>query len=407
MSPDEERNARGEANRAILVVVFATILIDFIGFSVLIPVLPLFAERLGATPVQVGLILALYALSQLLFLPMWGWISDRIGRRPVLLVSLLGTTGSFVLLAFAPTIAWVYAARIIAGFFAASIGTAQAVVTDVTDASERASGMGVIGAAFGAGMIVGPILGGGLATVSAHAPFIGVAVLAGASLVLAWFALPETRPPELERPRWNELGRALVPTPIVVFFQVHDRRIATYLGLFFVFFTSFAVLEAMATLFMARRFAKDEVDAAIFFAWIGVFLVLTQGILLRRLVGVVGEARLLIGGLALMSIGIAGISVVPNYPTFFALGAVIAVGQGISFPPFTSLYSKACRSEQAGELLGQSNAMATFGRVVGSIGGGWALQSDLGLPFLASGALMAFGLVVFLVFRRGLVQGLE
>lgn len=388
-------------------VVFATILIDFIGFSVLIPVLPLFAERLGASPIQVGLILSLYALAQLLFLPMWGWVSDRIGRRPVLLFSLAGTTGSFILLSVAPTLEWVYAARVAAGFFAASIGTAQAVVTDVTDASERASGMGVIGAAFGAGMIVGPILGGTLATVSPHAPFIGVAGLAGASFILAWFALPETRPADADPPRWNELGRALVPAPLLVFFQVHDRRIATYLGLFFIFFTSIAVLEAMATLFMARRFGKDEVDAAFFFAWIGLFLVLTQGVFLRRLVDMAGEARLLMIGIALMSIGIAAISVVPNYPTFFVLGAVIAIGQGISFPPFASLFSKACRTEQAGELLGQSNAMATFGRVVGSVAGGWALEEHVGLPFLASGLLMAVGLAVFLLFRRSLVDGLE
>ena len=140
-------------SRAVLIVVFTTILIDFIGFSVLIPVLPLFADRLGATPLQIGLIL----------LPLWGWASDRMGRRPVLLFSLLGTAASFVLLAGAETIALVYVARILAGFFAASIGTAQAVVTDVTPPSERAGGMGVIGAAFGIGMVVGPMLGGGLA----------------------------------------------------------------------------------------------------------------------------------------------------------------------------------------------------------------------------------------------------
>ena len=115
------------ASRTVLMVVFATILIDFIGFSVLIPVLPLFAERLGASPFQVGLILTVYALAQLLFLPAWGWVSDRIGRRPVILVSLFGTVCSFVLLAFADSIGVIYAARALAGFFAASIGTAQAV----------------------------------------------------------------------------------------------------------------------------------------------------------------------------------------------------------------------------------------------------------------------------------------
>ena len=312
---DDTATPKPPGSRATLGVVFATILIDFIGFSVLIPVLPLFAERLGADSVQVGLILSLYALSQLLFLPMWGWVSDRIGRRPVLLVSLLGTAASFVVLALAESIGWIYFARIAAGFFAASIGTAQAVVTDVTDASERAGGMGLIGAAFGAGMIVGPILGGGLASIDEYAPFYGVAILAGLSFVFAWVALPETKPPELE-PRWGELGRSLIPTPIRLLTEVHDRRIAVYLGLFFILFTSFSVLEAMGTLFMARRFGKSELDAAIFFAWIGLFLVLTQGVLLRRLVDMAGEAKLLIAGLIILSFGIAAIAVVPSYPAF-------------------------------------------------------------------------------------------
>jgi MFS family permease len=148
------------SSRAVLLVVFTTILIDFVGYTVLIPVLPLYAERLGASDLQVALILAVYALAQLLFLPAWGWVSDRIGRRPVILVSLFGTVCSFVVLAFAESIAMIYVARVLAGFFAASIGAAQAVVTDVTPPAERAGGMGVIGAAFGAGMVVGSVLGG-------------------------------------------------------------------------------------------------------------------------------------------------------------------------------------------------------------------------------------------------------
>jgi MFS family permease len=161
--PDPEAGSSGSA-RTVLLIVFVTILIDFVGFSVLVPVLPLYAERLGAAPHQVGLILAFYALAQLVFLPAWGWVSDRVGRRPVLLVSLLGTAISFALLAHADTIPMIYLARVLGGFFAASIGTAQAVVTDVTSAKERAGGMGTIGAAFGMGMILGPVLGGTLAT---------------------------------------------------------------------------------------------------------------------------------------------------------------------------------------------------------------------------------------------------
>jgi len=141
-------------------VIFATILIDFIGYSILIPVLPHFVSSLGIDAFWIGLITALYALGLVLFLPLWGWISDRVGRRPVILVSLLGTALSFVLLALSRTLATILIARFFGGFFGASIGTAQAAITDLTDDDSRAQGMGVIGAASGIGLVLGTALGG-------------------------------------------------------------------------------------------------------------------------------------------------------------------------------------------------------------------------------------------------------
>jgi multidrug resistance protein len=399
----------GERNRRLtLAVVFATILIDFVGFSVLIPVLPLFAARLGASYVQVGWIVSLYGLAQLLFLPVWGWVSDRVGRRPVLLISLLGTAASFVLLAVAESIAVVYVARVFAGFFAASIGTAQAVITDLTPPAGRARGMGLIHAAFGASMVVGPAAGGVLAALHEQAPFYAIALLAGANWLLAWATLPESRPPDLARPAWRELARSFVPTPLSLLARVHDRRIALFLVLFFVFFAAFAVVEAMGTLYLARRFGADELDAALVFAWIGLFLAGTPVSVLGRLVDWFGEVPILVAGFALMAVGIAGVAWVPSYAWFFALGPVIAIGNGLGFPSFTSLFTKACRAEQSGELLGQSNSMATAGRVVGAVGGG-ALMSErfLAAPFLASSALLTAGLVLFLLLRPRLLRGLE
>lgn len=391
--------------RATLFVVFATILIDFIGFSVLIPVLPLFADRLGASALQVGLILSLYALAQLLFLPVWGWVSDRVGRRPVLLVSLLGTAASFVLLAGAERIETIYLSRVLAGFFAASIGTAQAVVTDVTTPTQRASGMGLIGAAFGAGMVVGPMLGGGLAAVDEKLPFYAIAVLALANAVLAWFCIPESRPASLPRPPWSDLGRSLVPTPIRLMMAVHDRRVGVFLVLFFIVFSAFAVLESMITLYLGRRFHADELDVAGVFAWIGLFLALTQGVLLPRLVEAVGEWRLVVLGLGIMAVGIGAVAFVPNLGWLYALGPLIAFGNGIAFPSFTSLYSQACRAEEAGELLGQSQSMATAGRIVGPIGAGALMRSfGLGVPFVVAGLVLA-GALVLMVVLRPVLQG--
>jgi DHA1 family tetracycline resistance protein-like MFS transporter len=392
------------ASRGVLLVVFATILIDFVGYTVLIPVLPLYAERLGATPIEIAAILTVYALAQLLFLPAWGWVSDRYGRRPVILASLLGTAGSFVLLAASDGIGMIYAARILAGFFAASIGTAQAVVTDVTTPSDRARGMGVIGAAFGAGMVLGPMIGGLMAQVGPQAPFYSVAALALANLAVAWLALPESRRGTASTPAWKELRRALVPTPIRLVAAVHERRIGLFLYLFFHLFTAFAVLEALTTLYASVRFGKQAIDIGLLFMWIGVVLIVTQGILLRRLVALAGEARLVAVGVLTMAAGLAGVALAPSFEWFYAVGSVVAFGNGITFPAFTSLYSKACQAENAGELLGQSQAMATTGRIVGPMVGGWLMESvSLGTPFLAAGALMLLALGLFYAMRDSLL----
>jgi MFS family permease len=394
--------------RLTLSVVFVTILIDFVGFSVLIPVLPLFADRLGASSLQVGWIVALYGLAQLLFLPVWGWVSDRVGRRPVILVSLLGTAVSFAVLATAESIPVVYLARALTGLFAGSIGAAQAAVTDLTPEAERTSGMGLIGAAFGASLVVGPAAGGALAALHEQAPFYAIVVVAGANFLLAWLALPESRPENLPRPPWTDLARALVPTPLRLLARVHDRRIALFLVLFFVFFAAFAVVEAMGTLYLGKRFGADELDCSLVFAWIGLFLIGTQAGPLGRLVDWFGEVRLLMIGFALMSVGIAAVAWVPSYGWFFAIGPIIAIGHGLAFPSFTSLFTRLCRAEQAGELLGQSNSMATAGRIVGAVGGG-ALMSErfLGAPFLAASALLVIGLSIFLALRPLLLRDIE
>jgi MFS family permease len=164
----------------------------------------------------------------------------------------------------------------------------------------------------------------------------------------------------------------------------------------------------MGTLYLGRRFGASELDAALVFAWIGLFLVGTQAGVLGRLVDWFGEVRLLVVGFALMAIGIALVAWVPGYGWFFAIGPVIAVGNGLGFPAFTSLFTRACRAEEAGELLGQSNSMATAGRIVGAIGGG-ALMSErfLAAPFLAASVLLTTGLVLFLAFRPLLLRGIE
>ena len=402
----------GGVRRRTLWLVFATILIDFVGFSVLIPVLPLYVARLGASSVQVGLILSLYAIAQLLFLPAWGWLSDRIGRRPVLLISLGGTVAAFLLLAVAESVTEVYLARVLGGFFAASIGTAQAVVTDVTPPEERARGMGLIGAAFGLGFVLGNPIGGWLGAIEERLPFYAIAALALANLLLALWLLPESKPPRPGPMRWAGLLRSLVPAPLRLPLafrrskgRPEERRIPLYLYLFFHMFTAFAALEAMFSLYLNGRFAVGPLGVGVLFGYIGLFIALTQGVVVGRLAERFGEAKLVITGLVAMGIGLFGVAAAPSYGWILAIGPVVALGNGIAFPSFTSLYSRACHTDKAGEFLGDSQSMATAGRIVGPLWAGLAMgEISLAAPFWIAGGLMLAAAAIFHAWRGRLLD---
>lgn len=408
------RDAAGAApgsappTRTVLGIVFTTILIDFSGFSILIPVLPLYARSLGASPFEYGLMVALYAMTQLLFLPAWGWVSDRVGRRPVILVSLLGTAGSFALLAVSDSLPEIYVARALGGFFAASVGTAQAVITDATSSAERARGMGLIGAAFGLGFVVGNALGGELAAWHPRLPFVTVVLLSLLNFAVAWRHLPESHAPGATARGWRDLRRTLVPAPVRLLRAQHSPRVGLYLGLFFLLFTAFAAFEAMLALFLREEFGLGARSAGWLFAYIGLFIALTQGVLLGRLVHRFGESRLVRVGLAIMGAGFACVAFAPSYPWFYLVGPMIALGNGIAFPCFTSLFSKACHRDRAGELLGDSQSMATTGRVVGPVWAGMALGGIApGAPFLIGSAITLFVLLVFHARRTLLVEDTE
>ncbi|HEX2189860.1 MAG TPA: MFS transporter, partial [Longimicrobiaceae bacterium] len=184
------------ARRSPLTIVFLTVFLDLVGFGIVIPLLPLYAERFGAGPVAVTWLVAVYSLMQLVFAPWWGSLSDRVGRRPVLLVGLFGSAASYLLFGLAGSLAALFAGRALAGIMGANVGVAQAYIADVTPPEERAKGMGLIGAAFGLGFIFGPALGGTLAHFGHAVPFLGAAALAAVNGCLGLALLPESLPPE-------------------------------------------------------------------------------------------------------------------------------------------------------------------------------------------------------------------
>jgi MFS family permease len=382
-------------SRLAIGVIFTTILIDFVGFSILIPVLPRFEVTLGINDFHVGLITALYSLGLVLFLPLWGWVSDRVGRRPVLLVSLLGTAVSFVLLALAHSLTAVLAARFLGGFFGASIGTAQAYMTDLTDEYSRAQGMGTLGAASGLGLMLGTALGGVLGSIDPILPFYATAGVAAVNFVLAALALPESRGTAHPHPGKHEFMRVLIPAPLLIAASTHDSSQRIYLYLFFHIFFAFSAIESMFPLFAAARLGWGELPTGLFMAGICVVLGGSQGLLAGPLSRRWGEPMLTAVGIAITGTSIVGLSLCHSIATLTPFGIGIALGSGIALPAFTSLFSKVCGAHEAGAALSQSQAMVHTGRTLGALCWGWLfLRGGAGAPFMVAGATLLASLAV-------------
>jgi len=396
--------AKQRGSRLAVGIIFTTILIDFLGYSILIPVLPHFVGQLGVDAFGIGLITALYALGLVLFLPLWGWISDRIGRRPVLLVSLLGTAGSFLMLALANSLPQVLVARFLGGFFGASIGTAQAAISDLTDDSSRAQGMGVIGAASGLGLVLGTALGGALGEIGPAVPFYATAAVAAANFLLAAAALPESKGPLPEAAGSHGFARALVPAPFWVFARTHSRSQRLYLLLFLHLFFAFSVIEAMFPLFAAARFGWSELDVGLFMATIALVLGGTQGLLVGPLSRIWGEPAMTAVGFALTGLSIAGLALSPTVPILCVCAVGVALGAGIAFPAFTSLFSKASGAHETGAAMSRSQAMIHTGRALGALCWGYVFASaGAGMPFILAGAVLLAALAIFLAGARVLL----
>lgn len=375
--------ARG---RSPLAVLFLTVFLDLVGFGIVIPLLPLYAQRFGAGPVAVTWLVAVYSLMQFFFAPWWGRLSDRIGRRPVLLVGIAGASLSYLAFGLSGSLWMLFAARAVNGIMGANVGVAQAYIADVTPPAERARGMGLIGAGFGLGFIFGPAIGGVLSRVDPAAPFLAASALAALNGILAYLRLPESLP---------DTVRAAAP-PREAGLRARLRTLAdagpVLRGLYLTsFITTLALagMEATLALWADRRWGLTQESVGYGFALMGIVAALAQGLLVGKLVRRIGERRSALIGLCLVACGMALIPLAPSPWLVLGAAAVFAIGQGATVPSVSAMVSQQGGAADQGRLLAASQSLSALARVAGPWWGGVAFAHvGISAPYV-TGAVLA------------------
>jgi multidrug resistance protein len=365
--------------------IWLTVALDLVGFGIVVPILGRYAERFGASGLEVGLLFASFSLAQLVFAPILGRLSDRIGRKPVIMISLLGTAiGSFV--TGAAGALWVlFLGRILDGASGASVAVAQGAVTDLAPPSERPRLLGLLGAAFGVGFVVGPALGGLASLGGEHIPFFVAGTVALMNAIVAWKRLPETRPAHV-----REAAREAAKNDVEAKVRLWGLAIAGFTAI-----VAFSGFEATFSLLAGDRFRLTEGGVAAIFVGIGIVLVGVQGGLIRPINAKLGTQRSLQVGLVLNSAGLFVLSAAKNWPLLLVALALLTVGQGLVTPNLSSLVSGRVPDHRRGEALGFQQGVNAIGQVAGpALAGVLYDHISIGSPYLVGGALCGIALVV-------------
>lgn len=351
-----------------LLLVFLTVFIDLVGFGLIIPVLPTYARELHASDAMVGLLMASYSVMQFMFTPFWGRLSDQVGRRPILLVSLFASSIGYMVWGFSNSLLMLFLARMIAGAGNANIAVAQAYISDVTSVENRAKGMGMVGAAFGMGFVLGPAIGGicagfGLAMIGFVA-----AAFSLVDFVLTFFFLPE--PPNRSKAGSERYGNG----PGFYMDTIKDPSLKISLAIFFISTFAFANMETTLVLLTHDQFKFTTNMNSWMFTYIGVLIVMVQGGLIHRLSKKYGEKKLIGVGTFLAALGLLLTPATINLVVLGLALALLAIGSGINNPSNQSMLSKIAPSDRTGGVLGVGQSLATLGRILGPIVGATSYQ---------------------------------
>jgi len=374
-------------NKKALTIIFVTVFIDLLGFGILIPILPTFASgQIGISDFGIGVIVAIYSLMQFIFNPIIGKISDRVGRRPVILVTLLITSLSYIVFSFSTTFLILFTSRFLAGIGGSNIGSAQAYIADITDKNERARGMGLIGAAFGLGFVFGPVMGGILAEYGYE--YVGF-ISAGFSFlafIFAFMFLPE-----------SVKEKKLMKDITYSFDRLDDFKrilripnVGIFIFLFFVIIFSVANIYGTFALLGQKYYGFTDKQNGYLFGIIGIASTIIQGGLIRKISVMWSEKTIIFFGLVFLMFGLGLLPYGFNFTGVAIVSVILAIGTGVLQPTLISLVSKYSPEDQQGAILGFNQSIASLARVLGPLWGGFAFQT-LGYeaPFV-TGGIFAF-----------------
>jgi MFS family permease len=353
------------------------VVVDLVGFGIVMPALPFYAREYGASATTLGLLLAIYAAAQLVCAPLWGWLSDRVGRRRVMLVTVAGTSLSLLLLGLAGSLAGLFAARILGGAFAANVSVAAAYITDVTEEEERTRWMGMLGACFGIGFVIGPAIAGLLGPFGHHVPMLTAAGLAAANLAWASAALRE--PPA-------HVGAATPAAPRAS--VLRDRRLQRLCLANLTYTLAVTQLETVFAFFMMDRFGYDLRQVAFILVGMAVLMGGIQGGGMRALSARFRERSLVLGGSLVLGASFLAVPEAPSVAWLLVPLATASAGRAVVQPSLLSLTSFVAGRETRGAALGVFQSAGSFARVVGPLAAGLLYDRALAGPFLLAAVLL-------------------
>jgi MFS family permease len=360
------------------------VILDLVGFGIVMPILPFYAREFGADATTLGFLLMVYAAAQFVCAPLWGWLSDRIGRRPVMLVTVAGTSLSLLALGLAGSLEWLFLARILGGCFAANIGVASAYIADVTGEDERTRWMGMLGASFGVGFVLGPAIGGLLAPYGYGVPMLVAAGLAALNFGQAVFVLREP-PSHAQSERSAEAGRlAVLRDPMIRWLCLSNL----------LFSIAVTQLETVFAFFMMDRFSYDAREVAFVLVGMAVVMGGIQGGGMKALSARFSERALVFAGTLLLALAFLGIPESASVALLLAPLGLAAGGRAVVQPSLLSLVSVAADPRSRGVAMGTFQSAASLARVVGPVAAGWLYDREYAAPFwLAAGLLIVVALL--------------